>query len=79
MRNNSVVIETTHGLIQFPHMTMQVKAASRETHAKPQPALTENALMIPPRAIKTITAFVDHSLEWNTTGTVTPLKKFTET
>ena len=25
MRNNSVVIDTTHGLILFPHMTMQVK------------------------------------------------------
>ena len=27
---------------------------------------------------KTITAFVDHSSEWNTTGTVTPVEKFTE-
>ena len=29
--------------------------------------------------IKTITAFVDHLSEWNTTGTVTPLEKSTET
>ena len=28
---------------------------------------------------KTITAFVDHPSEWNTTGTVTPLSIFTET
>ena len=27
---------------------------------------------------KTITAFVDHSSEWNTTGTVTPVERFTE-
>ena len=27
---------------------------------------------------KTITAFVDHVSEWNTTGTVTPVEKFTE-
>ena len=27
---------------------------------------------------KTITAFVDHSSEWNLTGTVTPVEKFTE-
>ena len=27
MRNNSVVIDTTHGLIHFPHLTMQVKTA----------------------------------------------------
>ena len=26
MRHNSVVIETTHGLIHFPHLTMQVKS-----------------------------------------------------
>ena len=30
MRNNSVVIDTTHGLIHFPHLTMQVKIASRD-------------------------------------------------
>ena len=28
---------------------------------------------------KTITAFIDHPSKWNTTGTVTPLEKFTET
>ena len=28
---------------------------------------------------KTIKAFVDHTSEWNTTGTVTPVEKFTET
>ena len=28
MRNNSVVIDTTHGLIHFPQLTMQVKTAS---------------------------------------------------
>ena len=30
MRNNSVVIDTTHGLIHFPHLSMQVKTASSE-------------------------------------------------
>ena len=34
MRNNSVVIDTTHGLIHFPHLTMQVKTASSETVPK---------------------------------------------
>ena len=38
MRNNSVVIDTTHGLIHFPHLTMQVKTASSESTTKPQPA-----------------------------------------
>ena len=79
MRNNSVVIDTTHGLIHFPHLTMQVKTASSETIAKPQPVITDEALTIPPTTTKTITAFIDYLSKWNTTGTVTPLEKFTET
>ena len=78
MKNNSVVIDTTHGLIPFPHLTMQVKTASNETATRPQPVITDDALTIPPTT-KTITASVDHLPKWNTTGTVTPLKKFTET
>ena len=79
MRNNSVVIDTTHGLIHFPHLTMQVKTASSETTTKPHPVIPVDALTIPPTTTKTITAFVDHPSKWNTTGTVTPLEKFTET
>ena len=79
MRNNSVVIDTTHGLIYFLHLTMQVETASSETTSKPQPVITDEALTTPPTTTKTITAFIDHPSEWNTTGTVTPLEKFTET
>ena len=77
MRNNSVIIDTTHGLIHFPHLTMQVKTASSETTTKP--VITDEALTIPPTTIKTITAFIDHPSKWNTTGTATPLEQFTET
>ena len=79
MRNNSVVIDTTHGLIHFPHLTMQVKTASSETTTKPQPVIIDKALTIPPATTKTVTALIDHPSKWNTTGTVTPLEKFTET
>ena len=79
MRNNSVVIDTMHGLIHFPHSTMQVKTASSETTTKPQPVITDEALTIPPTTTKTITDFIDHPSKWKTTGTVTPLEKFTET
>ena len=79
MRNNSVVIDTTHGPIHFPHLTMQVKTTSSETTTKPQPVITDEALIIPPTTTKTITAFIDHPSKWNTTGTVTPLEKLTET
>ena len=79
MRDDSVVIDTTHGLIRFPHLTMQVKTASSETTTKPQPVITDEALTIPPTTTKAITAFIEHPSKWNTTGTVTPLEKFTET
>ena len=58
---------------------MQVKTTSSETTTKPQPVTTDEALTIPPMTTKTITAFIDHPSNWNTTGTVTPLEKFTET
>ena len=58
---------------------MQVKTASSETATKSQPFIIDEALIIPPRTTKTITAFIGHPSEWNTTGTVTPLEKFTET
>ena len=79
MRNNSVVIDLTHGLRYFPHLTMQVKTASSETTTKPQPVITDETLTVPPTTTKTITAFIDHPSKKNTTGTVTPLEKFTET
>ena len=73
MRNASVVLDTTHGLIHFTHLTMQVKTS------KPQPVITDEALTIPPATTKKITAFIEHPSKWNTTGTLTPLEKFTET
>ena len=78
MKHNSVVIDTTHGLIHFPHLTMQVKSASSQASAKPQPVLIHDSITIPQMTAKTITAFVDRVSEWNTTGTVTPVEKFTE-
>ena len=79
MRNNSVFIDTTHGLTHFLYLTMQVQTASSETTTKPQPVITDEALTIPPTTSKIITAFIDHPSKWNTTGTVTQLEKFTET
>ena len=79
MRHNSVVIDNTHGLIHFPHLTMQVKSALSQTSVKPQAVLIHDKITIQQMTTKTITAFVDHTSEWNTTGTVTPVEKFTET
>ena len=79
MRQNSVVIDTTHGLTHFPHLIMQVKSALSQTSVKPQAVLIHDNITIPQMTTKTITAFVDHTSEWNTTGTVTPVEKITET
>ena len=79
MRHNNVVIDTTHGLIHFPHLTMQVKSALTQTSAKSQAVFIHDSITISQQRTKTITAFVDHVSEWNTTGTVTPVEKFTET
>ena len=79
MRHNGVVIVTTHGLIHFPHLTMQVKSVLTQTSAKPQAVLIHDSITIPQQTTKTVTAFVDYVSEWNTTGTVTPVEKFTET
>ena len=79
IRQNSVVIDTTHGLIHFPHLTMQVKSALNQTRTKLQAVLIHEKITIPQMTTRTITAFVDHVSEWNTTGTVTPVEKFTET
>ena len=79
MRQNSVVIGTTHGLIHFPHLTIQVKSALSQTSVKPQAVPIHDNITIPQITTKAITAFVDHTSEWNTTGTVTPVEKFTET
>ena len=78
MGHNSVVIDTTHGLIHFPHLTMQVKNASSQGSAKTQAVLIHDSITIPQMTTKTVTAFVDHVLEWNTTGTLTPVEKFTK-
>ena len=78
-RHNSVVIDTTHGLIHFPHLTMQVKSALTQTSAKPQAVFIHDSITIPQQTTKTITAIVDHVSEWNGTETVTPVEKFTET
>ena len=79
MRHNTVVIDTKHAFIHFPHFTIQVKSASSQTSAKPRAVLIYESITIPQMTIKTITVFVDHLSEWNTTGTVTPVEKLTET
>ena len=78
MRHNSIVIDTTHGVIYFPHMTMPAKNVAIETIVKPQHILIDDNTTIPQMSTKTTTAFVDHPSQWYTLGTVTPVGKFAE-
>ena len=79
MSNNSIVIDTTHGLIHFPHLTIDAKTAASETTTKPHRVITDDAPTIPPTTTKKVSAFVDHPSKWNTTGTVTLMEKISET
>ena len=47
MRYNSLVIDTAHGLIHFPHLTMQVKSDFSQTSSKPQTVLIRDSITIP--------------------------------
>ena len=79
MRHNGMVIDTTHGLIHFPQLTLQVKSASSQTSAKPPAVLIHDSITIAQMTTKTITAFVDHLSERNITGTATPWKNSQKT
>ena len=52
MRHNSVVIDTTHGLIHFPQLTMLVKSALSQTSAKPEAVLIHDSITIPQMTTK---------------------------
>ena len=64
--------------ILFPHLTMQVKNAAGDTSVKPQTVLIHDSVTVPSMTTRTITALVNHSTEWKTTGTETPVGNFTE-
>ena len=70
MRHNSVVIDTTHDLIHFPHLTMQANITAIEISAKTQPVFIQDITAVPPMTTKMFTAFVDHTSEWHTAGTL---------
>ena len=77
-RHNILVTDTTHGIIHFPHLKMQVKSAARETSDKSQPLLFHNNITVPLMTTKTLTAFLDYPSEWHTTCNLTPVGKFVQ-
>ena len=79
MWHKSVIIETTHGFINFPHLRMQVKRAATYISGIPQAVLPDFSLTILPRKPKKVKALVDHPLDCFTSRTVSPLVKITDT
>ena len=73
MRNNSVVIDTTHGFILFPHLTMQINTTSEmsaKTPSCPNRRLPDKST----KDKKNRHNFCWPSLRMDTTTTVTPMK-----
>ena len=79
MRRNSVVSDTTHSLVHFFQLNMQVKTITSEASAILQPIPTGSRLTIPPRMTKHFITFVYHPSQLNATGTKTPVERFTKT
>ena len=57
MWHNRVVIDTTHGLIHIPQLTMPAKNAAIETSAKPQSVLFQGNTTVPPMTKTNIYSF----------------------
>ena len=47
LKHNTVVVDTAHGLIHLPHLTMQVKSALTRTSAKLQAVFIHDSITIP--------------------------------
>ena len=62
--HNSVVTDSTHGIIHFPYSIMQVKSTASETTAKPQSILTGDTLKQLTMTTKTTTIFVHYRFIW---------------
>ena len=77
-RHKSVVIDTAHELIHFPHLTMYSRSVQSGISAKSEVVFFHDSITLPPVTSKTITEFVDYSSEWHTTGTATPVGEFTK-
>ena len=74
-----MVFDNKHDLVDFPHLTKQIKSATSKRNAKPQSLFPDGSPTKTTKTTKTVTAFVDHPLKWHTTVSVTPTDKFTQT
>ena len=77
--NTSILIDGTHDLIQFPHLTMQVKSNHGENGTKPQFVKSAHKWTKSPLTTTTITALIDYPSYWNKTSSLIILVKSTGT
>ena len=78
MRHNSVVLDITHGILHFPHLSMQVKSVDEQRIVKPQAVIIPEDITIPAMVTKNGNAHANFISQFRTTGIVTPLEQFTE-
>ena len=78
MRHNSVILDIPHGLLHFPHLSMQAKTTDEVKTMKPQAVIIPEDITIPSMTTKTINAHTNFSSQFKTTGTITPVEQYTE-
>ena len=79
MRYNSVILDITHALLHFPHLSMQAKTADEGKMTKPQAVMIPEEITIQPMTTKTIKAYANHLSPFKTTGIITPVEQYSET
>ena len=65
LRHNKVDVVTSHGLIHFPHLTIQVKRANCEVSAKPQLVFSDENLKNTPMTTKSVCRWCCTNDQWN--------------
>ena len=79
MRYNSVILDITHALLHFPHLSMQAKTTDGVKSTKPQAVMISEDITIQPMTTKTINAHANHASPFKTTGIITPVEQHSET
>ena len=78
MRHNSVVLDITHGILHFPHLSMQVKSVDEPKSVRPQAVIIPEDITIPAMVTRNIKAYTNFNSHFRTTGIITPIDQYTE-
>ena len=79
MHHNSAILDITHRIINFPHLSMQANSTEEQKISKPQAVMIPEDTTIPPLMTRTTKAFATHFTQFNPTGRLNPAEQFTKT